>query len=293
MTPERATQIFITTGEHDVLGAAWPGRDFFERARTADTALRTALIKEVRRRTAGHGSSPLPLGFNAKEFVLHKVGPMVHGLFPARERQIVLGLFEQSLLFVTHENIEQLVVEAEYLSTAWKIANLYLGSLDLPGLDDQPVGFVGYSEETTLYVSTAYFQDDDPFADWVVHEAAHVFHNWKRDSAGLPHTRTREFLLEIAYAKRETFAYACEAYARIVERAKGPADKRRLHAEYAATWVPDDDRVDRAELVDILAEAVDARNGWKPILQRCSLTKGSLARPAPSCGETGRVDGRS
>jgi hypothetical protein len=30
------------------------------------------------------------------------------------------------------------------------------------------------------------------FEDFVVHEAAHVFHNWKRETLGLPHTRWKE-----------------------------------------------------------------------------------------------------
>jgi len=34
-----------------------------------------------------------------------------------------------------------------------------------------------------------------PLRDFVVHEAAHVLHNWKRGYAGLPHTRNREWLL--------------------------------------------------------------------------------------------------
>jgi hypothetical protein len=34
---------------------------------------------------------------------------------------------------------------------------------------------VGLTEETTCYVSLAYFREGDPFADFVVHEAAHIF----------------------------------------------------------------------------------------------------------------------
>ncbi len=113
-------------------------------------------------------------------------------------------------------------------------------------------------------------KDQDPFADWVVHEAAHVFHNWKRDRAGLPSTRTKEFLLEIAFSKREVFAYACEAYARILEQATSPASRKQLHAAYAEKHVPTCEGLDQAELVSILAEAVDARNGWKRILRHCS-----------------------
>jgi hypothetical protein len=276
MTPEQEVQRYIATGEHDCLHAAWPGSNLLEQMHAGEDGLRSALIEEVRGRTAGKECPSLPSGFDAGQFVLGKVGPMVRGLFPAKEQPVLLDLFEQSLVFVTHDNIEGLLREIQYLFTAWQIANLYLGSLHLPGLDGQPVELVGLSEATTFYVSMAYFRDGDPFADWVVHEAAHVFHNWKRSRAGLPHTRTREFLLEIAFAKREVFAYACEAYARILERAQSPADRRRLHAEYAQKWAPEAEGLDQAELVEVLAEAVGARSGWKRILRRCSPNRVSI-----------------
>jgi hypothetical protein len=53
-----------------------------------------------------------------------------------------------------------------------------------------------------------YFRHEDPFADFVVHEIAHIFHNCKRRAAGLPETRMRDWLLDIDFRKRETFAYA-------------------------------------------------------------------------------------
>jgi len=269
MTPEQLTQRFLDTGEHDELDPAWPGRSFYERACAAGRMLRAALISELRETTEGHDLPSLPVDFDARQFVLAKVGPMVSGLFPAKERSLVLDLFENSLVFVTQDNVERLLSGIQYLHSAWQVANLYLGSLGLSGLDGKRVAFDGFSEETTFYVSMAYFGDDDPFADWVVHEAAHVFHNWKREFVGLPSTRTREFLLPIDYKKRELFAYACEAYATILEKAESPADRRRLHAEYAANWAPSADRMDRSELIAAVAEAVDARNGWKRILRRC------------------------
>ena len=42
-----------------------------------------------------------------------------------------------------------------------------------------------------------------------------------------------------------------------------------LHAEYAANWAPSADGMDRDELIAAVAEAVNARNGWKRILRRC------------------------
>jgi hypothetical protein len=267
MTTEQLIEHFVATGEHNEPDAAWPGRSFCERACAAARMLRAALIAKVRETTGGHELPSLPVDFDARQFVLAKVGPMVSGLFPGKERALVLEMLENSVVFVTQDNIERLLSEIQHLHSAWQVANLYLGSLGLPGLDAKRVAFVGFSEETTFYLSMAYFGDADPFADWVVHEAAHVFHNWKREFAGLPSTRSREFLLPIDYRKRELFAYACEAYATILESAGSPADRRRLHAEYAANWAPSADGMDRDELIAAVAEAVDARNGWKRILR--------------------------
>jgi hypothetical protein len=156
-------------------------------------------------------------------------------------------------------------------STAWDLANLYLASLGAALLGPEAPRIVGLSEETIFYVSPEYFDEDDRFADFVVHEAAHVFHNCKRRTVGLAETRRREWLLDIAFSKRETFAYACEAYARVVEHAGRPSDRPALASEYAQRrGVPSDQRVDREELVDIVRDAASVRNGWKRILARCA-----------------------
>ena len=101
-------------------------------------------------------------------------------------------------------------------------------------------------------------------------EAAHVFHNCKRGTVGLPQTRRREWLLHIAFGKRETFAYACEAYARIVELGETRAARLALVDELAAGSRPPDERVEGDEYADVLREAAAARNGWRHILARCA-----------------------
>jgi hypothetical protein len=137
---------------------------------------------------------------------------------------------------------------------------------------------VGLSEETTCFVSLEYFSESDPFADFVVHEMAHIFHNCKRDTVGLPVTRRREWLLDIDYGKRETFAYSCEAYARIVERTRDLAGRDALAREYGREVRISEVRVDPAEVADILREAAPRRNGWKVILARCAPLRRSPAR---------------
>jgi hypothetical protein len=80
-------------------------------------------------------------------------------------------------------------------------------------------------------------------------------------------------LLDIAFAKRETFAYACEIYSRILEQARKPMERTALLAQYAEGPKISEERVDHEELLDILKEAIQARNGWKRILARCSNSK--------------------
>jgi len=195
---------------------------------------------------------------------------MVRGLFRRDEQETVLGVLEKSVVFLTPANIEQVLLGCTWPHSAWDLANLYLGSMDAPLLGPDAPQIVGLSEETTCYVSLAYFADADPFADFMVHEAAHIFHNCKRHTIGLAETRTREWLLDIRYQKRETFAYACEAYARILERAPRLRDRSALAKEFATKVRVSAAGVDAGELGDSLAAACMARNGWKVILGRCS-----------------------
>lgn len=134
--------------------------------------------------------------------------------------------------------------------------------------DDAP-RIVGFSEDTTCLVSLDYFRHDDPFADFVVHEVAHIFHNCKRRTVGLKETRTREWLLDIDYRKRETFAYACEAYSRTLERSRTPSERRERAQEFDGLRVAKD-RVDPSEVAAVVREACDHRKGWKHILPACA-----------------------
>jgi hypothetical protein len=126
-----------------------------------------------------------------------KVEPMVRGLFPRAEQDVALATLEKSVAFLTSTNIEPLLLERGFDSSAWTLANLYLASVGAELLGADAPRIVGLSEETVCYVSPAYFAQDDPFADFIVHEAAHIFHNCKRATVGLRETRTKEWLLDI------------------------------------------------------------------------------------------------
>lgn len=259
---------YLRTGDADMMGDPWPG-DILERGRRQRADLRGALVEEVRRLAKGRTHEPLP-GNVGVEFTRGKVQAMVRGLFSKAEQDVVLATLEKSVVYVTNETIAPIIMSHSYDRSAWDLANLYLLSVGAELLGPEAPHLVGISEGTTCYVSPDYFAEDDPFADFVVHEAAHIFHNCKRRTIGLPETRTQEWLLDIEYRKRETFAYSCEAYARIVACAKSPAERRTLAAEYGSERRLSEERVDPVEVASIVAEAASSRSGWRVILARCA-----------------------
>ncbi len=264
---------YLRTGDADIDAQAWPG-DFFERGKRQDADLRGALIREVRRLAKGRSHVTVPANVGV-EFTRAKVEPMVRGLFTRAEQDTVLATFERSVVYVTSDTIEPILASERWDRSAWDLANMYLLSVGAKLLGKDAARIVGMSEETTCYVSPDYFAEGDPFADFIVHEAAHIFHNCKRRTIGLHETRRKEWLLDIEFTKRETFAYSCEAYARIVARAKSPAERRALADEYESKRRISADRVDPVEVASIVTEAANARNGWKVILARCA----PIARP--------------
>jgi hypothetical protein len=203
-------------------------------------------------------------------FAHKKFAPMVRGSFPRREWKSVLTVLEKSVVFLTPDVVETVIRQARDLGTAREVANIYLTSIGASPLDQDGRHIVGFSVETTCYVSIEYFAEGDPFSDFVVHEVAHLFHNTRRISIGLPETRQQQWLLPIDYRNRELFAYATEAYSRIRELAKDRTERRRLLAELSTHPPPPDDRVEQDEYLDVLSEAIVRRNGWKAILERCS-----------------------
>jgi hypothetical protein len=133
---------------------------------------------------------------------------MVRGFFPRAEQDLVLTKLERSVVFLTHANVDSILLAEGFHRTAWDLANLYLSSVGADLLGDAAPNLVGLSQETTCFVSAEYFAERDPFADFVVHEAAHIFHNCKRRTLGLPRTseliRRRWPILSARPPRRET-----------------------------------------------------------------------------------------
>ncbi len=274
-SPEVAREVerYLSTGDHDSYHAAWHGSSFIEMARNARDDLRQALVTEVRRRSRGHRVSEAIRHLDSVALTRKKTEPMIRGLFPRAEQDTVLSAVERSIVFLTPHNIDRILYESHWHHSAWTIANLYLGSIGAELLGEDAPRIVGMSEETTCFVSPLYFEDQNPFADYVVHEVAHIFHNCKRRTIGLNETRRREWLLDVDFQMRETFAYSCEAFARVVERAPRLRDRQGIALEFSQRVEDDgDDGIYPEEVADIVLEASapGRRNGWKVILARCA-----------------------
>ena len=84
---------------------------------------------------------------------------MVRGLFPRREQEQVLALVEGSVVFLDPENIGDVLTGQSFDKTAWRLANLFLGSFEAELLGPDDCGILGMSQETTCYVSQVYFDD--------------------------------------------------------------------------------------------------------------------------------------
>jgi hypothetical protein len=267
-----AIRHYVQTGDYDVNDRNWPGQNVVEVLTNADIAMRAGLIAAVLKRSSKNVELSTPPIEDLVELTRAKVQPMVYGLFPEGERAIVMKALEASVIFLTPENIERVLRNSPWLHTTWDLANMYLLQRGAKPLSPEAPSIVGLSQETSCYLSLDYLNEraNDPFADYLVHEAAHVFHNCRRCSLGLSETRTRHALLNIHYAKRETFAYACEAYSRILTMGDSAKSRRDALALHARGPLPNEDVVDRNEYLDILAQAVGVRNGWKRILRACA-----------------------
>jgi hypothetical protein len=272
MSPAEQTVHYIQTGESDILFFAWPGHNVIAKGQAANKALRAALIAEVCSRVSAVTVPSDLIGLDVENFARQKLEPLVRGLFATAEQDTVLSMFEKAIVFLTPDAITAVLNREPWLSTAWDLANLFLGSVDAPLLADEAPNILGLATDSMVYASMQYFNSSNPYEDVIVHEAAHLLHKCRRDVVGLQATRQRKYLLDIFFRQQETFAYCCEAYGRLRELGV-TAQERQQRLDELEDRPPPDASVDPDEYVDILREALRARNGWKCILQRCAPPK--------------------
>ncbi len=142
---------YLRTGEADMMGNPWPG-DIMERGGRQHADIRGALLEEVRRLSKARTHEAVPDNVGVA-FTRAKVEQMVRGLFPKAEQEVVLATLERSVVYVTSETIESIILNHGWDRSAWDLANLYLLSVGAELLGPDAPRVVGISEETTCYVS--------------------------------------------------------------------------------------------------------------------------------------------
>jgi hypothetical protein len=133
---------YLRSGDHDPYFSAWPG-GLCERGARAETDLKSALVAELRKRADGASPPALP-NTNLVALTRRKIAPMIRGLFPTREQGQVLAALERSVVFLTPATIDETLTSADWLHTAWDLANLYLGSVKAELLSPDAPRLVGF-----------------------------------------------------------------------------------------------------------------------------------------------------
>ena len=268
---------YLTTGEHDANNwREYPGRSAMEKISAQASALRDALIRRVRELQTGC-TAPVqaPDDCASRSYLERKLAPMTNGIFAPEDQAVVLKTLVDSITFLTREEVDRVLRTSGWLSTNWDVARIWLDSIGAEPLSPDADGLLGLSENLRCYVSLNYFEDleNDPFADYVVHEAAHLLHNNKRRYLGLIERGRSEWLLDIDFRKRELFAYGCEFWSRISTAATDRRARMALIAELGSRLPNFEDEFDPEEMRELLTKAARARNGWRSIARVC--------KPAP------------
>jgi len=95
------------------------------------------------------------------------------------------------------------------------------------------------------------------------HEAAHLLHYLKPRNYGLHVRRGQERFADVDFCHYELFAFACEAYSRVVLR--GDRKSRISFAEKMQEGAISFPRGQIEEVAALVMNAARARNGWRVI----------------------------
>jgi hypothetical protein len=268
--PERLSTMlierFLRTGEETWEGA---GSGRFSLAqfkedeaytRATKAAIRNLFDRLANLLPAEVQSSP-PVAANA---IRQRIEPMVAGLVREDWREIALREIT-GRMFVLNVPGTRAAIEAElrtcFMGTAWRVLWALFGDHGLKP-DDIEVGCDGLAGDYA-HVRWSAYESEDPYSDVVVHEAAHMLHYLKPSHYGLQVRRSQERFVDIEFCHRELFAYAREAYSRVILH--GERRSRIRFAEELPDAAFSFPRGQIQELAALVLSAARARNGWRLI----------------------------
>jgi hypothetical protein len=222
----------------------------------------------------------------ASEDIQRRLGTMVEGLVPSGWQETALRELT-ARTFVLNFQGAAAALETELSNgyvggdtTAWHILWVCFGDYGLtPKEIKMPCDGIA---SNCAHVRWSSYETKDPYSDVVVHEAAHLLHYLKPRHYGLPTRRHQERFVDVDFRYYELFAFACEAYSRVVQHCE-----RRSRISFAER-MPEDafsfPRSQMEELAALVRKAAQARNGWKVIreatvIRRIPMPAKGLTKP--------------
>lgn len=257
---------FLRTGEETWEGA---GSGRFTLAQFKEDAAYTGATKAALRNLYELLANLLPAEVRSSppvsaDTIRQRIEPMVKGVVREEWREVALREIA-ARTFVLNFSGARTAIEAElktcFTGSAWRVLWSFFGDHGLKPDDNEAAcdGLAG----NYAHVSWSAYETKDPYSDVVVHEAAHMLHYLKPCHYGLQVRRGQERFVDIEFRSRELFAFASEAYSRVILR--GARKKRIAFAEKMQEGAFSFPRGELADVAALVLEAARARNGWRLI----------------------------
>ena len=200
----------------------------------------------------------------APEAIRQRIDPMVKGLVQGDWRELALRELGQRT-FVLNFQGAKAAMDVELpscdMESAWRILWALYGDYGLKP-DDVEMACDGLAGDFA-HVRWSAYETKDPYSDVMVHEAAHLLHYLKSRDYVLHVRRGQERFADVDFCHYELFAFACEAYSRLVLR--GDRKSRISFAEKMQEGAISFPRGQIEEVAALVMNAARARNGWRVI----------------------------
>lgn len=212
----------------------------------------------------------------AASAIKQRVEPMIRGVLIAEWQDVAMRVLIPRI-FVLNYPGARMAFEAEIksctLHSAWQVLWAFAADFGLKP-DGIAVNFEGTACEYA-HVRLSSFESEDAYSDVVVHETAHLLHYLKPQHHGLTVRRGQERFVDVEFKHREQFAYACEAYSRVVQRGDRKSRVRFVEGMVENAFSFPVDSVE--SIAGLVADAARSRNGWR-VIREATVARRTRAR---------------
>jgi hypothetical protein len=245
--------------------------------RASQTALRTLfgllaeLLPAEARATAQVGS----------ETIRPRIEPMVNGLVQDDWQEVALQELTARTFVLNFQGAREAMdreLATGFMGTARQVLWALYGDHGLKP-DEIDMGCDGVCAGEFAHVRLSAYESKDPYSDVIVHEAAHLLHYLKPRNYRLHTRRGQERFVDVEFRHRELFAFACEAYSRVVLH--GGRKSRIAFAEMMHDGAFSFPRSQVGKVAALVLGAARARNGWRVIREATVIHRIRRCGPKP------------